>query len=251
MKWTNDANVLCAQVLNRHQDNLDLIFVDGTTGTSKVVLNEKDMAYVDVTDNLTFLKDNSFIWTSEKDGFNHVYLYDKTGKLKNQVTKGKWEVTSYYGFDQKSKTIFYQSVENGSINRDVFRIGLDGKNKVKLSQSVGTNGATFSPNFQFFINTFSSATQPTSYTLNTAKEGKQVQSIVNNDALAEKLKKYDLPNKEFFVLTPEKGIQLNAWMIKPNDFETNKNIPFLCINILVQVLRKWLTVGCLQTICGL
>ncbi len=245
MKWTNDANVLCAQVLNRHQDNLDLIFVDGTTGTSKVVLNEKDMAYVDVTDNLTFLKDNSFIWTSEKDGFNHVYLYDKTGKLKNQVTKGKWEVTSYYGFDQKSKTIFYQSVENGSINRDVFRIGLDGKNKVKLSQSVGTNGATFSPNFQFFINTFSSATQPTSYTLNTAKEGKQVQSIVNNDALAEKLKKYDLPNKEFFVLTTEKGIQLNAWMIKPNDFDTNKKYPVFMYQYSgpgsQEVANRWLS----------
>ena len=245
MKWTNDANVLCAQVLNRHQDNLDLIFVDGTTGIAKVVLNEKDNAYVDVTDNLTFLKDNNFIWTSEKDGFNHIYLFDKNGKLKNQVTKGKWEVTSYYGFDEKTKTIFYQSVENGSINRDVFRIGLDGKNKVKLSQSVGTNGATFSPNFQFFINTFSSATQPTSYTLNAAKEGKQIQAIVNNDALAEKLKKYDLPNKEFFVLTTEKGIQLNAWMIKPKDFDTNKKYPVFMYQYSgpgsQEVANRWLS----------
>ncbi len=87
MQWTKEANVLSAQVLNRHQDNLDLLFIDGNSGTTKVVLNEKDKAYVDVTDNLTFLKDNSFIWTSEKDGFNHIYLYDKTGKLKNQVTK--------------------------------------------------------------------------------------------------------------------------------------------------------------------
>ena len=225
MKWTNDANVLCAQVLNRHQDNLDLIFVDGTTGISKVVLNENDKAYVDVTDNLTFLKDNSFIWTSEKDGFNHIYLYDKNGKLKNQVTKGKWEVTSYYGFDEKTKTVFYQSVENGSINRAVFRIGLDGKKKVELSQAIGTNGATFSPNFQFFINTFSSSTQATTYTLNAAKDGKQVLSIINNDALTEKLKKYDLPNKEFFVLTTEKGNHLNAWMIKPKDFDANKKYP--------------------------
>ena len=84
MQWTNENNVLSAQVLNRHQDNLDLLFIDGNSGATKVVLNEKDKAYVDVTDNLTFLKDNSFIWTSEKDGFNHIYLYDKTGKLKNQ-----------------------------------------------------------------------------------------------------------------------------------------------------------------------
>lgn len=225
MEWTNDANILSAQVLNRHQDNLDLLFIDGTTGNAKVVLNEKDKAYVDVTDNLTFLKDNSFIWTSEKDGYNHIYLYDKTGKLKNQVTKGNWEVTAYYGFDEKTKTVFYQSVENGSIVRDVYRIGLDGKNKVKLSQKAGTNSATFSPNFQYFINSYSSVSQPTIYTLNTAKEGKQLQSIVDNKALAEKIKKYDLPAKEFFELTTEKGHKLNAWMIKPKDFDASKKYP--------------------------
>jgi dipeptidyl-peptidase-4 len=225
MKWTNDANVLCAQVLNRHQDNLDLIFVDGTTGVAKVVLNEKDKAYVDVTDNLTFLKDNSFIWTSEKDDFNHIYLYDKTGKLKNQVTKGNWEVTSYYGFDEKTKTVYYQSTENGSIVRDVYKISLDGKKKVKLSQQVGTNAATFSPNFDYFINTYSSATTAPTYTLNSSKDGKQVQSIVENTALVEKLKKYDLPTKEFFELTTEKGNKLNAWMIKPKDFDATKKYP--------------------------
>ncbi len=225
MKWTNDANVLSAQVLNRHQDNLDLLFVDGTTGTSKVVLNEKDKAYVDVTDNLTFLKDNSFIWTSEKDGYNHIYLYDKTGKLINQVTKGNWEVTAYYGYDEKTKTVFYQSVENGSILRDVYRTGIDGKNKVKLSSQVGTNAATFSPNFEYFINTFSSATVPTMYSLNSSRDGKEVLPILNNNDLSEKLKKYNLPNKEFFVLTTDKGNKLNAWMIKPKDFDANKKYP--------------------------
>ena len=225
LKWTNDVNTLSAQVLNRHQDNLDLLFIDGNSAAAKVVLNEKDKAYVDVTDNLTFLKDNSFIWTSEKDGFNHIYLYDKNGKLKNQITKGNWEVTNYYGFDEKTKTVFYQSVENGSINRDVYRIGLDGKKKVRLSQATGTTNATFSPNFQFFINSYSSASQPTTYTLNNANDGKQVQSIVDNNALAEKLKKYNLPSKEFFELTTEKGNKLNAWMIKPKDFDASKKYP--------------------------
>ncbi|MDI6049914.1 S9 family peptidase [Flavobacterium sp. XS2P24] len=225
MKWTSDANTLSAQVLNRHQNNLDLLFIDGNTGAAKVVLNEKDKAYVDVTDNLTFLKDNSFIWTSEKDGFNHVYLYDKNGKLKNQLTKGKWEVTNYYGLDEKTNTVFYQSVENGSINRDVYRIGLDGKNKMRLSQNTGTNAATFSPNFQYYINTFSSASQPTTYTLNEAKAGKQVQVIENNESLAAKLKSYNLPAKEFFVLKTAKGNELNAWMIKPKDFDSAKKYP--------------------------
>ncbi|UUF15948.1 MULTISPECIES: S9 family peptidase [Flavobacterium] len=225
MQWTNDNNTLSAQVLNRHQDNLDLLFIDGTTAAAKVVLNEKDKAYVDVTDNLTFLKDNSFIWTSEKDGFNHIYVYDKTGKLKNQVTKGNWEVVSYYGFDEKTKTIFYQSTENGSINRDIYRIGLDGKNKTRLTTKVGTSAATFSPNFQYFITTFSSNLVPTTYTLNEAKTGKEIQVIENNQALADKLKAYNLPAKEFFVLKTAKGNELNAWILKPKDFDPSKKYP--------------------------
>ncbi len=245
IKWTNDANVLAAQILNRHQDNLDLLFIDGTTATSKIVLNEKDKAYIDVTDNLTFLKDNSFIWTSEKDGSNHIYLYDKTGKLKNQVTKGNWEVTAYYGFDEKNKTIYYQSVENGSTIRDVYKIGLDGKNKLKLSQQVGTNSATFSPNFQFFINSFSSSSQPTINTLNSTNDGKQMQSIIDNKTLAEKVKKYNLPTKEFFELITEKGNKLNAWMIKPTDFDANKKYPVFMYQYSgpgsQQVDNKWNT----------
>lgn len=225
MQWTNNSNILCAQVLNRHQNNLDLLFIDGTTASTKVALNEKDKAYIDITDNLTFLKDNSFIWTSEKDGFNHIYLYDSAGKLKNQVTKGKWEVTKYYGFDEKNKTVYFQSTENGSINRAIYRIQLDGKNKVQLSTQTGTNDGTFSPNFQYFINRFSSASQATIYSLNDSKSGKQIKVIENNEALMTKLKAYNLPGKEFFVLKTEKGHDLNAWIIKPKDFDATKKYP--------------------------
>ena len=227
IEWTNDANVLSAKILNRHQDNLDLLFVDGTTAATKVVLNEKGKSYIDFvdTDNLTFLKDNSFIWTSEKDGFNHIYHYDKTGKLINQVTKGNWEVTEYYGLDEKTNAVFYQSTEDGSINRTVCRIDLSGKNKVHLSQNIGTNKATFSPNSQYFINAFSTATQPTAYTLNESKSGKQIQIIENNEALSSKLKSYNLPSKEFFVLKTEKGNELNAWIMKPKDFDPSKKFP--------------------------
>ncbi len=225
MKWTNDANVLTAQVLNRHQDNLDLLFINGNTAESKIILNEKDKAYIDVTDNLTFTNENSFIWTSEKDGFNHIYLYDKTGKLINQITKGNWEITNYYGFDEKTKTVFYQSVENSSINRDVYKINLNGKNKVKLSSNIGTNNAIFSPNYDYFINDFSNTTTPKIYSLNESKNGKQVQEIVNNNQLLEKLTAYNLPNKEFFVLKTEKGHELNAWIIKPKNFDITKKYP--------------------------
>ncbi len=225
IQFTNDANALSVQVLNRHQDNLDLLFVDATSGATKVVLNEKDKAYVDVTDNLTFLKDNSFIWTSEKDGYNHIYCYDKTGKLKNQITKGNWEVTNYYGFDEKRGTVYYQSVENGSINRDVYSISLNGKNKNRLTTLTGTNAATFSPNFEYFINSYSSAKNAPKYTLNDSKTGKVIKSIVSNEALETKLTTYNLPTKEFFELTTAKGNKLNAWIIKPKDFDANKKYP--------------------------
>ena len=225
IQWTNDANVLSAQVLNRHQNNLDLLFIDGNTATSKVVLNEKDKAYVDVTDNLTFLKDNSFIWTSEKSGFNHIYHYDKTGKLKKQITTGNWEVTAYYGFDEKSGMVYYQSVENGSINRDVYAINISGKNKKRLTTAIGTNRATFSPNFQYFINSFSSATKAPTFTLNDSKSGNVIKTIVSNEALEQKIAKYDIVPKEFTTITTEKGHTLNAWFIKPKDFDPNKKYP--------------------------
>lgn len=227
IKWTNDAEVLSVQVLNRHQNNLDLIMVDGTTGAATVVLNEKDKAYVDITDNLTFLNDNSFIWTSEKDGYNHIYHYSKSGKLLDQITKGNWEVTAYYGFDDKTGNVFYQSVENGSVNRDVYRIGLNGKNKVRLTTQTGTNEATFSPNFEYFINAYSSASTPDVYSLNSSKDGKQVKEIANNTALKTKLAAYSLPAKEFTTIVTEKGHELNAWFIKPKNFDATKKYPVL------------------------
>jgi dipeptidyl-peptidase 4 len=225
LQFTNDPNIVSAQILNRHQDNLDLLFIDTSSDVVKVVLNENDKAYVEVTDNLTFLKDNSFIWTSEKDGFNHIYYYDKTGKLKNQITKGNWEVTSYYGFDEKSGVIYYQSVENGSINRDIYSIDLSGKNKKRLSTETGTNTATFSPNFDYFINSFSSAKKTPKYTLQETKTGKLVKTIVSNEALEAKFSKYDLPSKYFFELTTSKGNKLNAWIMKPKNFDPKKKYP--------------------------
>jgi dipeptidyl-peptidase-4 len=224
IKWTNDANVLSAQVLNRHQNVLDLIFVDAEANEAEVVLTETDEAYVDVTDNLTFLEDNSFIWTSEKDGWNHIYLYDKNGKLKNQVTRGNWEVTNYYGLDPKTKTIFYQSTENGSINRDVFSVKTNGRNKKQLTDKVGQNSADFSADFTYFINSYNSATTPYEFTLHLAKNGKLVREIVNNEELLEQMAEYEIVPKEFSTLAVN-GADFNMWMIKPPGFDPAKEYP--------------------------
>lgn len=226
IKWTNDPNILSVQVLNRHQNNLDLIFVNAVNNEAKVVLNEKDAAYVDITDNLTFLNDNSFIWTSEKDGYNHIYHYDKSGKLINQITDGDWEVTRYYGFDPKTKTIFYQSTENGSVNRGVYSIKANGKNKKRLTEKEGMNSADFSADYTYFINSFTNTSTPNEFTLHNARNGKLVREIKNNKDLLEKEKAYGFSPKELATIEIN-GNELNMWMIKPQDFDENKNYPLL------------------------
>lgn len=242
LEWTNDTDVLSAQYMNRHQDELDLWMINTQNKSSKIVLAETDNAYVDVTSNLTFLKDHSFIWTSEKEGYNHIYHYTKEGKLINQVTNGNWEVTDYYGYDEKSKTIFYQSVENGSINRDVYSIQLNGKNKTRLSKKGGTNSADFSADFTYFINTHSSATAPFSYTLNDAKTGNTLKSIKDNSQLEQKLSDYVLSEKEFSTISIN-GNALNMWTIKPANFDASKTYPLFMYQYSgpgsQQVANRW------------
>ena len=224
IEWTKDADILSVQTLGRKQNEIDLIFVNAANNTSKLVLKETDAAYVDVTDDLTFLSDNSFIWTSEKSGWNHIYHYDKTGKLLNQITSGNWEVTRYYGFDAKNNRIFYQSTENGSTNRDVYSIDLKGKNKTRLTPETGINTASFSADFSLFINTHSNAETPPNYILRNAKNGEVVRKILNNDGVLEKLNGYKLSPKEFSTIHIN-GYDLNMYIIKPTDFDANKQYP--------------------------
>ncbi|HLV15658.1 MAG TPA: S9 family peptidase [Xanthomarina sp.] len=224
IKWTNNSDVLSAHFLNRHQNQLDLWFIDTNNNSAKIALEERDEAYVDVTDDLTFLKDNSFIWTSEKDGYNHIYHYSQDGKLLNQVTKGNWEVTSYYGFDEKRNKIFYQSTETGSINRAVYSIKLNGRDKEQLTKVEGTNRASFSADFSYFINSFSNNLTPPTFTLNDAKSGKIIKSIKDNEKLLQKLAAYKMSKKEYSTININ-GNDLNMWMIKPADFDETKEYP--------------------------
>ena len=244
IKFTNNANVLSVQTQNRHQNQLNLLFVDVNSGKTSTILTEKDKAYVDVTDNLTFLNDNSFIWTSEKDGYNHIYHYNNDGSLKKQVTTGNWEVTNFYGYNKSNETIYYQSVENGSTKRDVYSIQLNGSGKKQLSTQSGTNSATFSPDFKYFINNHSSSTKAPSYSLVDASTGKNVKEILNNSALEDKLKKFDLPKKEFTTFKNEVGNELNGYIIKPKNFDAKKKYPVLLYQYSgpgsQQVADKWL-----------
>nr|WP_281503841.1 S9 family peptidase [Arenibacter sp. F26102] len=224
IKWMHHPNYLSVQTLNRHQNRLNLFEVNATDHNTRILLEETDAAYVNVKDDLTFLEDDSFIWTSEKDGFNHIYLYNADGDLLNQVTKGPWEITKFYGYDQKEDLIYYQSTENGSINRDVYRVRSNGKYKKRLTMRVGKNDADFSADFAYFINTFSSATTPPEYTLHNSLTGKKVKDILDNREVLSKLGNYRISPKEFSTI-PINVNELNMWMIKPRDFDPTKKYP--------------------------
>ncbi len=226
IKWKNNPDELAVQTINRRQDDLKLYSVNAKKNTVSLLLEETDKAYLDITDDLTFLDDDSFIWTSERDGHNHIYLYTKEGKLKNQVTKGNWEVTQYYGYDKKGDRIYYQSTENGSINRDVYSIDSKGKVKKRLTDREGTNSVDFSTDFTYFINTFSSASTPPVFTLHEAKTGKKLKEIKDNGTLLQKLDGYKISPKEFSTISINDN-DLNMWMIKPMDFDPAKKYPLL------------------------
>jgi dipeptidyl-peptidase-4 len=225
IKWTEDNSLLSVQLMNRHQNELDLVLVDVSNNNSVTLLHEeRDTAYVDVNDDLTFLKNNSFIWTSEKSGWNHIYLYDKNGKNEKQLTKGNWEVTNYYGFDEKTGVIYFKSTQNGSINRDVYSVSIQGTNQKRLSSKLGSNSASFSKDFSYYINTFSSSTTPYIFTLNESKTGKLIREIKNNNALSNKLKDYKMSPKEYSTISIN-GNELNMYTIKPLDFDEAKEYP--------------------------
>jgi len=226
IQWTNDSDVLSVQLTNRRQNIVDLVFVNATSEKTRLILQEKDDAYVDITDNLTFLPNNSFIWTSEQSGWNHIYLYDKDGKLRGQLTDGEWEVTDYYGFDQRTGRIYFQSSERGSIYRDVYSVSSKGRNKVRLTQAKGTHSATFSADFTYFINAFSNSTTPYLFSLHNALDGEKLREIKNNNALREKLNQYEISPKEFSTIEVN-GEELNMYMIKPANFDPEKSYPLL------------------------
>ncbi|WP_340199883.1 S9 family peptidase [Ascidiimonas sp. W6] len=242
IKWTNAANKLSAQILNRHQNRLSLVIYNTKDESVKEIYQEKDEAYIDITDNLTFLNDNSFLFTSEKDGFNHIYLFDKNGKFIRQITKGSWEVTAFYGFSPKTARVYYQSTEQGSINRAVYSIGINGKGKKLLTERIGSNSAVFSEDYTYFINTYSSISTPYRYTLRKGKDGKELKEIVNNNALLTKLKPYELSPKEFSTITVN-GSELNMWMIKPKGFDPEKKYPLFMYQYSgpgsQQVANRW------------
>lgn len=225
MKWTKQENILAIQRLNRLQNKLEILLVDARSGKSRVIYEEKNQYYIDITDDLTFIDEDQFIISSEKDGHNHLYLYDMNGKLIRQLTKGEWDVTGMQGYDAKRKRVIFEAAKSSPLNRDLLAVSLDGKLTL-LSEKTGTNHGNFSSNFDYYINTYSDANTPPYITVNKAN-GSVVRVLEDNAALLEKLMEYGYAERSFFTLPGGDGTDLNAWKILPPDFNLEKEYPVL------------------------
>ncbi len=222
---TAKADEIILITSERLQNASDVLKVNTKTGAITKLFTESDKRWID-TDNVTleFLADNSFIWGAERDGNRHLYWYDQNGKLKKQITKGDWEVTNYYGYNPKTQEVFIQTTQQGSINKVVSKVNINTGKTTLISNSTGTNSANFSQNYNYFIETSSSAAKPYTYVLKDGN-GKTLKELQNNEEQLKKLQQDNMVIKEFMTIPNEAGDQMNAWVMKPKDFDPNKKYP--------------------------
>lgn len=229
IKWTANASDLAIMKLNRLQNKLDIVLTNPYTGDTRAFFTEKNKRYLseDFYDNFIFLPDNkNIVLSSERDGYSHLYLYDRQGFEVKQLTKGKFDVTAFYGFDPDKKIFYYQAAKESPLRREVYFVSLDGKKSGKLSDKPGTNQATFSTGFKYFINKFTNSQTPTLVTVQDPT-GKVIRTVEDNKELMAKRQEYGISNKEFFQFKTSEGVELNGWMLKPANFDASKKYPVL------------------------
>lgn len=225
MKWTNDDNKFIYLTMNRHQSELNYCLAEYNTNNvnSKIIYTDKSDTYVEVDNNLIFLKDGqSFLRTSEKDGFKHVYKVGFDGK-ETQITKGEWDIIELKGINEDAGIIYYTSAEEGAMYQSLYSIKLDGTNKKKLSEKKGHNEAEFSSGMKYYMNTYSTINSPYEISIHNA-DGKMVEMLKDNQTLRDKLTEYKISKTDFITI---KGVEhdLNAYIIKPSNFDPSKKYP--------------------------
>ncbi|MCD7938112.1 MAG: S9 family peptidase [Tannerellaceae bacterium] len=227
--FTHDSEQLAVMTLNRHQNSMSMYYINPKSTVPRLVLREDNKQYID-SDWLKSIHftPNGFTYVSEQDGFAHIYFYSTTGVLQKQLTKGNWDVTRFYGIDEKTQTVYYEAAEESPLRRAVYRVDMKG-NKSRLTPAEGTNSAMFSKNFNYFINTHSNVHTPAVITVHETKSGKVLRTLQDNQALKSKLAEYSFSPKEFFTLRTASGVELNAWIIKPADFDPNRKYPVLMV----------------------
>lgn len=226
IQFTGEKDKLMVMTLNRHQDRLDLYAVNARGTTAQLVLREENKRYVDEPAycKLDFSRDH-FVLLSERDGYQHLYLYTMGGQLVRQLTSGEYEVTDYYGTDAAGKTFYYACNEGSPLEQYIYKVDMSGK-KTRITNEKGFNAAVFSKGCQYFLNTYSNLTTPPVYTL-CAASGKALKVVEDNVALKEQRAALPLGEAEIISVTTADGVQLNGWMVKPRGFDAAKKYPVL------------------------
>ncbi len=225
--FTTDPSQLAVMTLNRRQNRFQMYYVNPKSGVAKLILKDENECYVDSEwlSSIHFYK-SGFTYVSEQDGYAHIYFYSPTGVMQRQVTKGNWDVTRLIGYDEKSGTTYYESAEESPLRRSVYQIDAKGK-KTKLSQKEGTNSAVFSANYAYYVNRFSNVNTLMQITVCETKKNQVLRTLQDNAALTKTLAQLAYSPKEFFTITTASGYELNAWMVKPKDFDESKKYPVM------------------------
>ena len=244
--WTKDANLLAIQRLNRLQNQLDILHANVSDGSSQVILTDRSDTYIDFTfcDDLTYLENGKqFLFSSEKDGFKHFYLYNMDGSLVNQITKGQFEALEMVGLDQKKGQLYYLSTEDSPLEQQLYSVSLAGKSKKKLSDRIGYHRINMSDDCSYYMDYFSNSDEPLIVSLHQTKGNKKVKVMENNVALKKKLDEYGFVDKEFFTLKNDNEDDLHAYFLKPADFDASKKYPLLVYQYSgpgsVNVSKRW------------
>jgi dipeptidyl-peptidase-4 len=226
IKINPNNNTLVIYRLNRLQNQLELLEADSKNGQTKTIYNETNKYFVEINDNISFLKNkNAFVYTSEKDGHNHIYLHDIDQNKSTQLTQGNWEVTDIKGVDETSQTLHYISTEKSPLERQLYSLNMSNLQSTCTTPESGWHDITFSQNYKYFLDKYSKINQAPTYTLVSSSNSKRM--LKNNAALMTKMSEYDLSKLELITVPNEAGEQLNAWIIKPSSFTTAKKYPLL------------------------
>ena len=226
VKTTSDANRIILYTMNRHQDELNLYAANPLTGACKLLIKESVSKYVkeEAMEGISIMKDYILL-PSDRDGYMHLYLYNKDGKFLRQIDKGNYDVTDIYGYDEKTGNTYFQAAARKPMQREIYVADKKGK-LTCLSARAGWNVASFSGDYKYFLNTWSDSNHPYVYAIYDNK-GKEVREVLNNDELQSELAKYGNGGVEFFTFTTSEGVKLNGWMVKPADFDATKKYPVI------------------------
>lgn len=226
LRWTPDAKDLNIMRLNRGQDKIDILYANPYTGDTRNFLSEKNKRYIseEFLDGFTYLPDGGFVLLSERNGWAHLYLYDRQGFEQAQLTKGNFDVMAFYGYDPEKKLFYYQAAAESPLCREVYFCSADGKKTGKLSTQKGTNSADFSTGCKYFINRFSNVSTPETVTLHESK-GTLIRTLEDNEKLKQTTRDFDVATREFFKFKTSEGVELNGWMLKPAGFTASQKYP--------------------------